>query len=77
MLRTIEFETADGVLTACRFIVGVLPLVFSSGAGCESRQTIGLVTFCGLLVATVIGISFPPVYFAMFSRLRGRSVRHG
>ena len=36
--RAIEFETADGVLTACRFIVSVLPLVFSSGAGCESRQ---------------------------------------
>jgi len=41
-------------------------------AGCESRQTIGLVTFCGLLVATVIGISFPPAYFALINRLRTR-----
>ena len=56
------------MMTAWSFIVGVLPLVFSSGAGCESRQTIGLVTFCGLLVATVVGISFPPAYFALFSR---------
>ena len=55
------------MMTAWSFIVGVLPLVFSSGAGCESRQTIGLVTFCGLLAATVAGISFPPAYFALFS----------
>jgi len=48
----------------------VLPLVFFSGAGCESRQAIGLVTFAGMLVATVVGIAFPPAYFAMFSRLR-------
>ncbi|MBO6120323.1 MAG: efflux RND transporter permease subunit [Kiritimatiellae bacterium] len=60
------------MMTAWSFIVGVLPLVFSSGAGCESRQTIGLVTFCGLLVATVIGISFPPAYFALFSRFGGK-----
>jgi multidrug efflux pump subunit AcrB len=55
----------------------VLPLVFSSGAGCESRQAIGLVTFAGMLVATVVGIAFPPAYFALFSRLTARSVRHG
>ena len=63
------------MMTAWSFIVGVLPLVFSSGAGCESRQTIGLVTFCGLLVATVIGISFPPAYFALFSRRKHKEPR--
>jgi multidrug efflux pump subunit AcrB len=65
------------MMTAWSFLVGVLPLVFSSGAGCESRQAIGLVTFAGMLVATVVGIAFPPAYFAMFSRLRAKSVRHG
>ena len=62
------------MMTAWSFLVGVLPLVFSSGAGCESRQTIGLVTFCGLLVATIVGIAFPPAYFALFSRIRARNV---
>ena len=52
-------------MTAWSFLVGV---VFSSGAGCESRQAIGLVTFAGMLVATVVGIAFPPAYFAIFSR---------
>ena len=65
------------MMTAWSFLVGVLPLVFSSGAGCESRQAIGLVTFAGMFVATVVGIAFPPAYFALFSRLRSRSVRHG
>ncbi len=59
------------MMTAWSFLVGVLPLVFSSGAGCESRQAIGLVTFAGMLVATVVGIAFPPAYFAMFSRRGG------
>lgn len=63
------------MMTAWSFIVGVLPLVFSSGAGCESRQTIGLVTFCGLLVATVVGISFPPAYFALFSHRKQKDAR--
>ena len=49
------------MMTAWSFLVGVLPLVFSSGAG--------------MLVATVVGIAFPPAYFAMFSRLRAKSVR--
>jgi HAE1 family hydrophobic/amphiphilic exporter-1 len=56
------------MMTAWSFLVGVLPLVFSSGAGCESRQAIGLVTFAGMLVATLVGIAFPPTYFALFSR---------
>jgi len=30
-----------------------------------------------MLVATIVGIAFPPAYFAMFSRLRAKSVRHG
>ena len=63
------------MMTAWSFIVGVLPLVFSSGAGCESRQTIGLVTFCGLLIATVVGISFPPAYFTLFSRRKQKEPR--
>ena len=56
------------MMTAWSFLVGVLPLVFSSGAGCESRQAIGLVTFAGMLVATLVGIAFPSAYFALFSR---------
>ena len=56
------------MMTAWSFLVGVLPLVFSSGAGCESRQAIGLVTFAGMLVATLVGIAFPPAYFTLFSR---------
>ncbi len=61
------------MMTAWSFLVGVLPLVFSSGAGCESRHTIGLVSFCGLLVATLLGIAFPPAYFALTERAQRRT----
>ena len=51
-------------------------LVFSSGAGSESRPAIGLVTFAGMLVATIVGIAFPPAYFAIFSH-KGQKKQEG
>ena len=50
--------------------------VDSKGVGCESRQAIGLVTFAGMLVATIVGIAFPPTYFAMFSH-KGQKKQEG
>ena len=47
----------------------------AAGQGEKRRQAIGLVTFAGMLVATVVGIAFPPAYFALFSRLRAMSAR--
>ena len=60
------------MITAWSFLVGVLPLVFSSGAGCKNRQAIGLVTFAGMLIATIVGIAFPPAYFALIERINKR-----
>ena len=73
-IRVDGVDASEESVAMCRR--RVLPLVFSSGAGCESRQTIGIVTFCGLLVATVVGISFPPAYFALFSRFGGNPTFH-
>lgn len=51
------------LMTAWSFILGVLPLVIASGAGAGSRKAIGVTTFSGMLLATVIGIAFiPPLY---------------
>lgn len=58
------------LMTAWCFIIGVLPLVFASGAGAESRKIIGTTTFWGMLVATVIGIGFISPMFAIFQKTR-------
>lgn len=58
------------LMTAWSFVIGVLPLLFASGAGAESRRVIGTTTFWGMLAATVIGIAFIPPMFAVFQKTR-------
>ena len=57
------------MMTAVSFIIGVLPLVLATGAGAVSRQIIGATVFCGMLVATGIGIFFIPSLYKLFQGL--------
>jgi multidrug efflux pump subunit AcrB len=58
------------MMTAISFIIGVFPMVIATGAGAESRKAIGIATFYGMLLATVVGILFIPAIYAMFQRYR-------
>ena len=58
------------LMTAWSFLFGVFPLVVASGAGAGSRQAIGVCTFSGMLLATLIGIIFVPALYAVVQRLR-------
>ena len=58
------------LMTAWSFLFGVFPLVVAHGAGAGSRQSIGITTFSGLLLATVVGIVFTPALYALFQRIR-------
>ncbi len=58
------------LMTAFSFILGVLPLVFASGAGAASRVSIGFVVLGGMLLATVVGIFFIPALFVAMQSLR-------
>jgi len=64
------------MMTAWSFIIGVLPLVFASGAGAAAMRGIGICTFSGMLASTFFGIVFTPALYAFFERLRSRFV-HG
>ena len=59
------------MMTALSFILGVLPLVFASGAGAASRTSIGFVVLSGMVAATVIGVVFVPVLYWMVERVVG------
>jgi Cu/Ag efflux pump CusA len=59
-------------MTAFAFILGVLPLVFASGAGAASRQSIGTTVFGGMLAATVLTLIFVPVFYAVIEQWRER-----
>ncbi len=58
------------MMTAISFIIGVFPMVIAAGAGAESRKAIGISTFYGMLLATLIGILFIPALYAKFQRYR-------
>jgi len=51
------------VMTSLAFILGVLPLIVSRGAGAEMRNTLGTAVFSGMLGVTLFGILLTPVFF--------------
>jgi multidrug efflux pump subunit AcrB len=51
------------MMTSFAFILGVLPLVISVGAGAEMRRTLGTAVFAGMLGVTLFGIFLTPVFF--------------
>jgi multidrug efflux pump len=51
------------VMTSFAFILGVLPLVISQGAGAEMRRTLGTAVFAGMIGVTLFGLILTPVFF--------------
>ncbi|AJX34351.1 multidrug efflux RND transporter permease subunit [Burkholderia oklahomensis] len=62
------------VMTSMAFVLGVVPLVTATGAGAESRRSIGTGAFGGVLAATLFGLVFAPIAFQVVASLgrRGR-----
>ncbi len=56
------------LMTSAAFILGVLPLAISSGAGAAGRNEIGYCVIGGMLSATVLAIFFVPVFFVLIMR---------
>jgi hydrophobe/amphiphile efflux-1 (HAE1) family protein len=82
--RDIELEgkpRLEAVIEACRlrlrpilmtsfaFILGVLPLVVSSGSGSEMRQAVGVAVFFGMLGVTLFGLIFTPIFYVIVRNL--------
>ncbi|WP_349918617.1 efflux RND transporter permease subunit [Aeromonas veronii] len=56
------------LMTSLAFILGVLPLVISTGAGASSRNAIGTGVMGGMITATVLAIFFVPLFFVLVMR---------
>jgi multidrug efflux pump len=80
--RELEGQTHEhAILEACRvrlrpvlmtsvaFIMGVLPLVFTSGSGAEIRQAMGIAVFAGMLGVTFFGLFLTPVFFVLIGQV--------
>ncbi len=57
------------LMTSAAFIMGVLPLVFASGAGFEIRRAMGIAVFAGMLGVTTFGLFLTPVFFTVLGNL--------
>ncbi len=64
------------LMTSFAFIMGVVPLVLSSGAGAEMRQSIGIAVFSGMLGVTFFGIILTPVFYVLVRKLETRGERN-
>jgi multidrug efflux pump len=53
------------LMTSIAFIMGVLPLVFSTGAGSEMRHAMGVAVFGGMLGVTFFGLFLTPVFYVL------------
>ena len=58
------------LMTSLAFILGVLPLVFATGAGQEARHSVGTAVAGGMFVSTFLNILFIPVLYVVVQSIR-------
>jgi multidrug efflux pump len=61
------------LMTSIAFIMGVVPLVTSHGAGAEMRHAMGVAVFSGMLGVTFFGLIFTPLFYVLIRGLNERS----
>jgi HAE1 family hydrophobic/amphiphilic exporter-1 len=59
-------------MTSFAFILGVLPLVTATGAGANSRISLGLSVFSGMIASTCLAVLFVPSFFVVLQRFEER-----
>ena len=71
LLEAAQVRLRPILMTSVATVLGVLPLVFATGAGAEARENLGIVVCCGLLFATVLTLFVVPACYAVLARATG------
>ena len=71
-IEAAELRLRPILMTSFAFILGVLPLVFATGAGALGRRSVGTTVVGGMLLSTVLNLFFIPVLYVILSRLLKR-----
>jgi hydrophobic/amphiphilic exporter-1 (mainly G- bacteria), HAE1 family len=71
-LEAVQLRLRPIIMTSLAFILGVLPLAFSSGAGAEARKTIGWTVAGGMVAASSLAIFVVPVLFVLITKISHR-----
>jgi HAE1 family hydrophobic/amphiphilic exporter-1 len=56
------------LMTSFAFMLGVVPLILATGAGANSRKTIGITVFSGMAASTLLAVLFVPSFFVVLQR---------
>src|SRR5207249_11970003 len=67
-----ELRLRPILMTSFAFILGTVPLAIALGAGAGARQALGTAVVFGMLVATLVGVFFIPVFYVMLQRVSER-----
>ena len=68
-IKAAQLRLRPILMTSLAFILGVSPLVFSTGAGFEQRVAIGTAVFAGMIGVTILGLILTPPFYVATRRL--------
>jgi multidrug efflux pump len=68
-LEAVRLRLRPIVMTSLAFSLGLMPLAVSSGAGSGAQNAVGVTAFCGIVVATFLGVFLTPLLFVLVTRL--------
>lgn len=63
------------LMTSFAFIMGVIPLVLSKGAGAEMRHIMGIAVFAGMLGVTFFGLLLTPLFYVALRQVEKKMTR--
>lgn len=72
-LEAVQLRLRPIIMTSLAFILGVMPLAFSAGAGAEARKTIGWTVMGGMLAASSLAIFVVPVLYVLVTKIATRN----
>ncbi|MCR5259078.1 MAG: efflux RND transporter permease subunit, partial [Desulfovibrio sp.] len=65
------------IMTSLCFMLGTLPLAFSTGAGAGAQNALGTAVVAGMIAATGLGVYFTPIFFVLVARRSAKAARSG
>jgi HAE1 family hydrophobic/amphiphilic exporter-1 len=73
-IEAAELRLRPILMTSSAFILGILPLVFATGAGAKGRRSVGTTVVGGMLLSTFLNLIFIPVLYVIMSKILRRDV---